>query len=301
MNRKVIYLAMFVLLCGCAGSPLQTGVQAERNRMQMGDVKIGMNFNQVRRIMGSPHKREKRTINGKEYEVWYYITKEVLLFQSRYLNSNFTPFIFLDDNLQGWGWKLFNSIFEEEPTRYMKDYPSGSYEKDQKPFEKSLENIIEDQELKNPEPENLNPEQILAPEVKKPATSEPQVKEQVIPKPSAEEPKIEIPKESTTPEAVQPQPQIQKETSLKGTSNGEKLEAQELLPIKQTAKTPSIVKEPEKNCKEQSSETKSLPSIEKDEKKEKSVNEKTSKKPTEKLSPSCKEKKEENGNYNWWE
>ena len=117
MKNKWIFLFVIILL-GCSGSPTRTAYQAEKNRMDMMDLKKNMPMERVRYLMGYPKKVEKRCADGKQYEVWYFVTKGVYLDQSRYIDDNFTPFIFYKSYLIGWGWHFYNHLFDINNARY---------------------------------------------------------------------------------------------------------------------------------------------------------------------------------------
>ena len=109
------YLLIFSILFGCAGSPTRTAFEAERHKMDMMDIKTNMSMEEVQDRMGVPKKIERRAINGIEYEIWYYLTQEVNLDQTRLIDENFTPFVFYGTCLRGWGWKFYNLLFVSTP------------------------------------------------------------------------------------------------------------------------------------------------------------------------------------------
>ena len=121
MKNRLLLILLIIVLGGCAGSPLQTSVEAERHLSNMTDVEIGMSQSDVRSIMGNPYKVEKRTMEGIVYEVWYYITRGALLSQTRLIDSNFTPLVFLSGYLRGWGWNYYNYLFDINNARFRRE------------------------------------------------------------------------------------------------------------------------------------------------------------------------------------
>ncbi|HRW58181.1 MAG TPA: DUF3192 domain-containing protein [Chlamydiales bacterium] len=114
---KNFICALFILLAGCAGSPLKTSVEAENNQIQMADLYKGMKERQVLETMGKPYKVEQRTYENTTYHIWYYITKQVQLGQSRLIHKNFTPLIFKNGILIGWGYDAYDYLFDVDETR----------------------------------------------------------------------------------------------------------------------------------------------------------------------------------------
>lgn len=111
MSRFVIFFTISIIMIsmlGCAGSPLRTSWEAERNRSNMLKLKIGMSKEQVLALMDNPYKTESYQVEGKFLEFWFYLTegKEV----GRSLSdSNFTPLAFESDILTGWGRNYYDN------------------------------------------------------------------------------------------------------------------------------------------------------------------------------------------------
>ena len=126
---------LLVLLGACAGSPLKTGVTAEENKFEMASVREGMKEEKVIGLMGYPYKQEKREALGKSYDVLYYITTPVYLAQSQLIDENFTPFVFRNGHLLGWGWDYYEHIFERKKVRHETKY---SDDKDEWPSNKHV-------------------------------------------------------------------------------------------------------------------------------------------------------------------
>ena len=119
--KNWLYLFLFTILFGCAGSLTRTAFEAERHRMDMMDIKTNMSMDEVRDRMGVPKKIERRAMNGIEYEIWYYMTMGVYLDQTRLIDENFTPFVFYGTCLRGWGWKFYNHLFDINNARYRRE------------------------------------------------------------------------------------------------------------------------------------------------------------------------------------
>lgn len=298
MKIRPIYF-LFIFLAGCAGSPLQTSVEAEKNRMQIGDVRLGMNQAFVRNIMGPAYKKEIRTINAREYEVWYYLTKGTLLDQSRYLDENFTPFIFSENALVGWGWKYFNRLFEES-VRFSPQDQGVVPEKDQK-LEEAIKKILQEENQKNLQPQETAPTEA----------------------PTFEEPEAQMPEQNAAPstdsqetlkeKALKYQTEEEETPSSNGASQTEvpKMEKEPGINTNQgngntTTKSPST--ETQTLMPKSSSQLPKEAPSEKIPNSEKSLGiqnqkEETQKKAPEKetyVPPSC-EKHDHPDNYNWWE
>jgi hypothetical protein len=106
MNKLIcLLLACSVFLAGCAGSPIQTGWRASENKKAMVNVRPDMSIDEVSRIMGSPDKTELyRAKTNEAILVYLYITEPRYIYTRRWNESNYTPFVFINERLQGWGW-----------------------------------------------------------------------------------------------------------------------------------------------------------------------------------------------------
>ena len=64
--------------------------------------------------MGQPNKTE--LYRGKKDEpilVYLYITEGKDTFTRKWSEANYTPFVFVDQRLKGWGWSFFNSTAQK--------------------------------------------------------------------------------------------------------------------------------------------------------------------------------------------
>lgn len=109
------FVAIGVVLTGCSAHPFRIAWRADENKQTMVGLKPDMTIEQVTKLMGQPDKTEM--YRGKNNEViltYLYITKGVDPISGRMDESNYTPLIFINDLLNGWGWNQFNTI----TTRY---------------------------------------------------------------------------------------------------------------------------------------------------------------------------------------
>ena len=101
----VFCLCVCLFLAGCEGSPIQTGWRASDNRRNMLRVQPDMTVSEVSKIMGKPDKTELyRGKNNEAILVYLYITEGKDTYSRRWNESNYTPFVFVNDHLFGWGW-----------------------------------------------------------------------------------------------------------------------------------------------------------------------------------------------------
>jgi hypothetical protein len=90
---------------GCTGSPAQTGWRASANRSAMLNIRPDMSVEEVSKVMGLPDKTELCRGKGNEAILIYlYITEGRDALSRTWNESNYTPFVFVDDRLHGWGW-----------------------------------------------------------------------------------------------------------------------------------------------------------------------------------------------------
>jgi outer membrane protein assembly factor BamE (lipoprotein component of BamABCDE complex) len=109
---RILFCLAFIGLIGCGGSPLATGQLAEKNKIYLMKLKADMTKAEVRRVMGNPYKIEIKTIDNSKYEIWYYVTAGTFLGQYEYLDKNFTPIIFKNEKVLGWGRYYYDYIMD---------------------------------------------------------------------------------------------------------------------------------------------------------------------------------------------
>jgi outer membrane protein assembly factor BamE (lipoprotein component of BamABCDE complex) len=113
IRRNCLLTALVVLvgIQGCAGSPVQTGWEAEENREKMVNLKIGMSKAQVMAAMGRPRKTESYQIEGQNLEFWLYLTEGRTPYESL-SDKHFTPLAFTDGKLVGWGRNYYERVLK---------------------------------------------------------------------------------------------------------------------------------------------------------------------------------------------
>ena len=98
-------------LTGCVGSPVQTSWRAAENKRTMVGVRPDMTVDEVSKIMGAPDKTELyRGRNNEAILVYLYITEGKDTISRRWNESNYTPFVFINDQLHGWGWPNLEAV-----------------------------------------------------------------------------------------------------------------------------------------------------------------------------------------------
>lgn len=95
-------------LVGCAGSPAQTASRAAENKKNMIGLKPDMTMDQVQKLMGAPDKTEMfRGKQGEAVMTYLYMTEGSAGYAVK--ESNYTPLIFINDKLNGWGWNQLDT------------------------------------------------------------------------------------------------------------------------------------------------------------------------------------------------
>jgi hypothetical protein len=113
MKKYIFISTLFLfLLTSCVKTATQYGVIAENNRIKMLNISKSMSSCDVSLLMGKPYKKETKSIDNKEYEVWHYLTEDPLLGQTMLIKRNFTPLVFDDCKLIGWGKIFYNNLFD---------------------------------------------------------------------------------------------------------------------------------------------------------------------------------------------
>ncbi|MBN2479743.1 MAG: DUF3192 domain-containing protein [Parachlamydiales bacterium] len=109
--KKVFFSLLLLIFSSCSTNSIQSGALAEQNRINILDLRVGMNQEDVLDVMGHPYDKEFRKVGNVQYEVWLYITKATFLGQSQLITRNFTPLVFRDETLKGWGWQYYKFVF----------------------------------------------------------------------------------------------------------------------------------------------------------------------------------------------
>jgi hypothetical protein len=143
MKKYIFISSIFLfLLTSCVKTSTQYGVIAENNRIKMLNISKEMASCDVSLLMGKPYKKEIKSIDNKEYEVWLYLTEDPLLGQTMLIKRNFTPLIFENCKLLGWGRVFYNYLFDIDNARNkVKENKRQQYtnDRDEWPSNKHLE------------------------------------------------------------------------------------------------------------------------------------------------------------------
>ena len=107
---QIVTLSFIAICCiSCAGSPARTGWVASSNKAAMVNVKPDQTPEDVITIMGQPEKTELyRGNNDEPILVYLYITEGKDAYTRKWSEANYTPFVFVENKLRGWGWSFFN-------------------------------------------------------------------------------------------------------------------------------------------------------------------------------------------------
>lgn len=114
MLKAKASLILAVFLVGCAGSPVQTGWEAAKNRKSLLHLSIGMTKTEVQKAMGDPRKTEAYSKDGRNIEFWLYMTEGITITDRKLRDSNFTPLVFEDGKLIGWGRNFYDQTLKYE-------------------------------------------------------------------------------------------------------------------------------------------------------------------------------------------
>lgn len=108
--RWLCLIALALTLAACAGSPAQTGMRAAVNKKSMVSLKPDMSIEQVVKMMGPPDKTEMyRGQSDQTVLTYLYITEGMDAYNRRWNETNYTPLIFVNDRLSGWGWNQLDT------------------------------------------------------------------------------------------------------------------------------------------------------------------------------------------------
>lgn len=108
-------LASGLFWTGCIGNDsLGSAAAAQRNIENLARISIGMSDREVFQIMRHPYKSEMFELNGDRYEVWFYITRLMIMDQSEPAHSNLTPLTFKNSTLEGKGYSYYHKVIKQE-------------------------------------------------------------------------------------------------------------------------------------------------------------------------------------------
>lgn len=93
---------------------LQTETMAENNMSNLSRVRVGMEEDEVRRLMHAPYSEEQFSQGEDCFDVWMYVTRVTALGQSRMVPQNLTPLIFRNGILVGWGFGYYRYVKDRE-------------------------------------------------------------------------------------------------------------------------------------------------------------------------------------------
>lgn len=111
-----------ICLTGCvANNSLSSSSQATVNVYNLSKISLGMKKGDVLQVMRHPYSQETFQLGDHCYEIWFYVTRETGLGQSRMVPQNLTPLTFKDGTLVGWGFDYYNYLVKKE-----KEEQSGS-------------------------------------------------------------------------------------------------------------------------------------------------------------------------------
>lgn len=108
-----------LLLAGCVSNQgLSTMSTAQENIWNLSRICLGMNQDQVRRIMHEPYRTKCFTHNGLNYLVWFYVTRPAALGQRCLIKINVTPVVFENGLLIGWGYDVYDCLMRDRARYY---------------------------------------------------------------------------------------------------------------------------------------------------------------------------------------
>ncbi len=114
---RILLIIISVLLYSCMGSTMQTSLKSEQNRDNIVGLRLGMTQEDVLTLMGSPYKSEVHKIENNTYVIYFYVTEPTVLGQSKLIEQNFTPVVFKDNILVGWGTNYYNYLMDIDNAR----------------------------------------------------------------------------------------------------------------------------------------------------------------------------------------
>ena len=103
----LFFIVISVGVVGCAGSPSR--LEADNTKNMQG-LKPDMTTEQATNLMGPPNKTEMyRGKNGEVVLTYLYLTNGMGYVTNPENETNYTPLIFVNDRLSGWGWSQLDT------------------------------------------------------------------------------------------------------------------------------------------------------------------------------------------------
>ena len=190
-------LASGLFWTGCIGNDsLGSSTSAQKNIENLARISLGMTEAQVFQIMRQPHRSETFEIEGDRYEVWFYVTRLLIMEQKEATPVNLTPLVFKNGVLEGKGYNHYHKVLKQEA---IAETDKGAPPKEDYDLEKALT-----------PPPGSKPAQPTKPvpaptqPAKSPAQTKPQSKPAAKPKQPAPNSKQPNQPSQTTPSANQP-------------------------------------------------------------------------------------------------
>jgi len=157
--RLAFFLLGLCMLYGCMPNEcLSAAAAAETNVYHISLLKSGMNQVEVLKIMRHPYSDQVYYLDEDIFDVWFYVTGNVVLGQSRMMPMNLTPLVFKNGILIGWGNGYYNMLksreLEAERAKLLPPpkAPVQENEIENKELERSLEKIQQTQPQKHASP-----------------------------------------------------------------------------------------------------------------------------------------------------
>jgi Protein of unknown function (DUF3192) len=153
--RLFFFLAVLSMFYGCMPNEcLSAAAAAETNVYHISLLKTGMNQVEVLKIMRHPYSDQMYYFDEAIFDVWFYVTGNVVLGQSRMMPGNLTPLVFRNGILIGWGNGYYNMVksrdLEAKRAKLpLPAAPTQESEIENKELEKSLEKTLQQQPQKS--------------------------------------------------------------------------------------------------------------------------------------------------------
>ena len=117
MVKIAVPLLAVIFFVGCKGSVERTQAEAQKNIKSLFNLDIGMTEDEVLATMGKPRKKEKYSLDDRNIEFWFYLTKGYMINDGMFRESDYTPLGFEGGKLIGWGRSFYDRLKYERKTK----------------------------------------------------------------------------------------------------------------------------------------------------------------------------------------
>ncbi|MEL7431125.1 MAG: DUF3192 domain-containing protein [Chlamydiota bacterium] len=153
--KGIVFISCFLSFASCSKSPIVLGTETDINLYHLSQLDLGMSSCQVRYVMGNPSMIKEVVVGDTTYEVWYYLTSPYRLEQIKPIRRNFTPVVFKNDAVDGFGYLYLKHLQGDKRFERNKAYYNTRPEIDNAELQREGHGFVPPPPYENVSPEAL--------------------------------------------------------------------------------------------------------------------------------------------------